>query len=38
MNIRNIETFMRVAERESFTEAAKQLNYVQSTEIGRAHV
>ncbi|MFA6670831.1 MAG: LysR family transcriptional regulator [Bacillota bacterium] len=31
MNIRNIETFMRVAERESFTEAAKQLNYVQST-------
>jgi len=31
MNIRNIETFMRVAERESFTEAAKQLNYSQST-------
>jgi DNA-binding transcriptional LysR family regulator len=31
MNVRNIETFLCVAERESFTEAAKQLNYAQST-------
>ena len=31
MNIRNVETFLRVVELNSFTHAAESLNYVQST-------
>ena len=31
MDIRNINTFLRVAELKSFTKAADELNYVQST-------
>ena len=31
MDIRNIQTFIRVAELKSFTKAADELNYVQST-------
>ena len=31
MDIRNIQTFLRVAELKSFTKAADELNYVQST-------
>ena len=31
MDIRNVKTFVRVAELKSFTKAAEKLNYVQST-------
>ncbi|MFR1801691.1 MAG: LysR family transcriptional regulator, partial [Faecalispora jeddahensis] len=31
MELRNVATFLRVAECESFTKAAEQLGYVQST-------
>ena len=31
MDIKNIETFLRVAELENFTKAAEELSYAQST-------